>query len=341
MNRLYVKDRYGQIPNHILNNPTLSLKAKGLWVYIQSKPDGWNFSIERMTKQLKEGKASIQHAIWELEKARLLVREQAKDTKGKWKGYDYFLYEKPLPKEPSVEKPSAENSSTGSSADISKRDIDSYSSEDSFNSSESTACNECSNEPSKKEDSNKEKANKYINNSFKENNKKNINNNLYSSKHSIKKSEFISGTKNPNSFSNENPNSFTPSNNSYSYKSPDNLSPENIKKQRVLFEKFWTQYPRKVNKVGALAEWLKINPDEALFNQIMEGLENYIKYEWPNAELNFIVYPSTFLAQRRWEDKPGVQYPRPKKVWATTEEEKDGLYDTHIKPFVSGILKDV
>jgi len=327
MNRLYVKNRYGQIPNHILNDPTLSLKAKGLWVYIQSKPDGWKFSIEKMTKQLKEGKASIQHAIWELEKARLLVRKQAKDTKGKWKGYDYFLYENPLPKEPSVEEPSVGNPPTDSSADISKRDIDSYSSEDSFNSSESTAYNECSNEPSKKENSNKEKANNSLNNSFSNNKKNNINNNLYSSKDSKEKSEFISVK--------EKQQPPPP------YKPPNNLSQENIKKQRILFEKFWLNYPRKVNKVGALAEWLKINPDEALFNQIMEGLENYIKYEWPNAELNFIVYPSTFLAQRRWEDRPGVQYPRPKKVWTTTEEEKDGLYDSHIKPFVSGILKDV
>jgi len=178
-----------------------------------------------------------------------------------------------------------------------------------------------------------------LNNSF-NNNINNINNNLYSSKDLKEKSEFISGTKNPNSFSNENVNSFTSSNNTHSYKPPDKLSPENIKKQRILFEKFWTQYPRKVNKVGALAEWLKINPDDALFNKIMEGLENYIKYEWPNMELEYIVYPSTFLAQRRWEDKPGVQYPKPEKVWTTTEEEKGGLYDTHMKPLVSGVLKD-
>ena len=166
-----------------------------------------------------------------------------------------------------------------------------------------------------------------LNNSFSKNNKKHINNNLYSSKHSNKRSEFIS----------EKEKQQPPP----PYKPPDNLSPENIKKQRILFEKFWLKYPRKVNKVGALAEWLKINPDEALFNEIMEGLENYIKYEWPNMELEYIVYPSTFLAQRRWEDKPGVQYPKPEKVWTTTEEEKDGLYDTHIKPLVSGILKDV
>lgn len=190
------------------------------------------------------------------------------------------------------------------------------------NSSEFTASNECNSKTNKKEN-----IKSSLNTSFSNNKKNNINNNLYSSKHSNKRSEFISGK--------EKQQPPPP------YKPPNNLSPENIKKQRVLFEKFWLNYPRKVNKVGALAEWLKINPDEALFNQIMEGLENYIKYEWPNAELNFIVYPSTFLAQRRWEDKPGVQYPKPKQVWTTTEEKKDGLYDSYIKPLISGILKDV
>jgi len=180
-----------------------------------------------------------------------------------------------------------------------------------------------------------------LNTSFSNNKKNNINNNLYSSKDSNKRSEFISATKNPNSFSNENPNPPTPKNNSPSYKPPNNLLPENIKKQRILFEKFWLKYPRKINKVGALAEWLKINPNEALFNEIMEGLDNYLKYEWPNMELEYIIYPSTFLAQRRWEDKPGVQYPKPEKVWATSEEGEDGLYDSHIKPFVSGVLKDI
>jgi len=155
-------------------------------------------------------------------------------------------------------------------------------------------------------------------------------------------SAFTKKEKSLGNTTNENPNSFTPKNNSHSSKPPNKLSPENIKKQRILFEKFWLNYPRKVNKVGALAEWLKINPDEALFNQIMEGLENYLKYEWPNMELEYIIYPSTFLTQRRWEDKPGVQYPKPKKVWTTTEEEKeDGLYDSHIKSLVSGVLKDV
>ena len=175
--------------------------------------------------------------------------------------------------------------------------------------------------------------NNSLNNSFNENKEENINNNLYSSKHSNKRSEFISGK--------EKPNSPAPNNNSHSHKPPNNSIPENIKRQRILFEKFWLKYPRKINKVGALAEWLKINPDKALFNKIMEGLDNYLKYEWPNMELEYIIYPSTFLAQRRWEDKPGVRYPKPEKVWVTGEEEEESLYDTHMKPVISGILKDV
>jgi len=88
-----LKDNYTIIPNKIINDSTLSLKAKGLWVYLQSKSNGQNFSIDEMRKHLKEGKSSIQDAIWELEKAGLLVRKQVKDNKGKWIGYKYFLYE--------------------------------------------------------------------------------------------------------------------------------------------------------------------------------------------------------------------------------------------------------
>lgn len=32
MSGLFIKEKYGQIPNAILNNSELSLKAKGLWV---------------------------------------------------------------------------------------------------------------------------------------------------------------------------------------------------------------------------------------------------------------------------------------------------------------------
>ena len=82
MSKLYVKRRYGQTPNEILNSTELSFKAKGLFGYLQSKPDGWKFSVERIALQAKEGKTAIREGLKELEQAgwiRKVPQEQGKD----------------------------------------------------------------------------------------------------------------------------------------------------------------------------------------------------------------------------------------------------------------------
>jgi len=122
MSKLYVKNRYGQIPNRILSDKNLSLKAKGLWVYMQSKPDGWTFSIARIVSQVKEGKTAIQQAVKELEKNGLLVRKPIKDSKGKWNGYDYILLETPLTENQSTENRLTENPVNISNKEYSKKE---------------------------------------------------------------------------------------------------------------------------------------------------------------------------------------------------------------------------
>ena len=64
------------IPNHIINNNQLSAKAKCLWVYINSKPDEWDFSISGTCSQMKEGREAIRKACQELESWGLLTRQQ-------------------------------------------------------------------------------------------------------------------------------------------------------------------------------------------------------------------------------------------------------------------------
>lgn len=61
-------------PNEIVNNPNLSLKAKGLWLYINGKPNGWNFSTKRIAEEQKDGRDAVAAAIRELEEAGLLSR---------------------------------------------------------------------------------------------------------------------------------------------------------------------------------------------------------------------------------------------------------------------------
>ena len=127
MSKLIIKNRYGIIPNDILNDKELSFRAKGLYSYLQSKPDNWKFSVIRIALQTKEGETAIMNAIKELEQAKLLERIPIKDTLGKWKGYDYLLSEKPSlekPKmdKPKMDKPLMENLVTLSKKDYSKKD---------------------------------------------------------------------------------------------------------------------------------------------------------------------------------------------------------------------------
>ena len=123
MSKVKIQTRYGTTPNDLLNNPDISLKAKGLFAYIQSKPDDWSFSVERIANQVKDGIASVRTAIKELENAGYLERIPAKKEDGTWDGYDYILYPTPTSNKPLFEQPSAENLLAENIATISKKDI--------------------------------------------------------------------------------------------------------------------------------------------------------------------------------------------------------------------------
>jgi hypothetical protein len=92
MSRLTVKSRYGTVSNEILNCEQLSFKAKGLYAFIQSKPDNWLFSSERIATQSKDGRDSVREGLRELETVGLLERVPVKDVLGKIVSYDYILY---------------------------------------------------------------------------------------------------------------------------------------------------------------------------------------------------------------------------------------------------------
>lgn len=95
MSKLIIKNKYATIPNSLLNNDKISLKAKGLFAYIQGKPENWEFSKERIAKQLKEGLTSIKSAFKELKENGYLETIPSKDKKGKFNGYDYLLNDNP------------------------------------------------------------------------------------------------------------------------------------------------------------------------------------------------------------------------------------------------------
>jgi len=127
MSKLIIKNRYGVIPNHLLNDSDISFKAKGIYAYIQSKPEDWDFSAERISNQTKEGLSSVKSALIELENKGYLNREKHKNSKGFWE-IEYILFENPVVDNPPLdnpplENPTVENHTNNSKQDYSKKDI--------------------------------------------------------------------------------------------------------------------------------------------------------------------------------------------------------------------------
>jgi len=86
---------FAQIKNEVLSDPNLSLKAKGLFAYLYSKPNDWNFSGERIVKESLEGRKAIYSGLKELEENGYLIRSKQPDGR-----VDYYIT---YNKEPNVQ----------------------------------------------------------------------------------------------------------------------------------------------------------------------------------------------------------------------------------------------
>jgi hypothetical protein len=101
-----------------------------MYAYIQSKPDNWEFSAERISKQVKEGLPSVISALKELENFGYLARNRYQNNKGFWV-VDYLLYEIPIEENLITGKPNEENPNIGkqsnnSNIDYSKQEDNNY-----------------------------------------------------------------------------------------------------------------------------------------------------------------------------------------------------------------------
>ena len=97
---------FTQVPNIIVNDHRVSLKAKGLYLYFCSKPDGWDFTLNGMTSQLKESKTSILSAINELCNYGYFEKIKNRSNSGRFLNNDYLINEYPFeaPQNPSKSK---------------------------------------------------------------------------------------------------------------------------------------------------------------------------------------------------------------------------------------------
>ena len=64
------------VANEVLKDKNLSFKAKGLYAYLFSKPDKWDFSSTRMVLETTDGRKAIMGMLTELEESGYLKRNK-------------------------------------------------------------------------------------------------------------------------------------------------------------------------------------------------------------------------------------------------------------------------
>ena len=82
---------FTQVSNNLILSPYLSMKAKAVYCYFWSRPEGWIFSASEIQKNFKEGRDSIRSAIKELIEAGWIIRHPRKEE-GQFRGYDYDVF---------------------------------------------------------------------------------------------------------------------------------------------------------------------------------------------------------------------------------------------------------
>lgn len=112
-----IEGSFSWIYNDILYDSELSLRAKGLWAYMNGKPDGWHFSSAGICSQTKEGRDAILSALRELCNAHLLTAEKQADGH-----VSYCLFGKKS-KKPNTENPTVGFSHCGKAQPYSKKEL--------------------------------------------------------------------------------------------------------------------------------------------------------------------------------------------------------------------------
>lgn len=75
---------FTQISNKIFNDPTISMKDKGIYCTLCSRQDGWEFSVEGLATLCSDGKDSIRNSIYNLEERGYITRTKTRDGNGKF-----------------------------------------------------------------------------------------------------------------------------------------------------------------------------------------------------------------------------------------------------------------
>ena len=101
--------------NVVLRDERLSWKARGIFSYLWSMPDDWDFYETEVAKHATDGRASLRSGLGELTKFGYLERTRSRNKNGKFGAPVWVLHDepsddrKPMFDFPTLEKPTLEN----------------------------------------------------------------------------------------------------------------------------------------------------------------------------------------------------------------------------------------
>lgn len=98
------------LSNEVLRDSRLSYKARGLLAYMLSFSEDWIFYIKKLTDDSeKDGRESVNTGLKELIKYGYLIKEQKRNSDGRFNTVEWVLFETPQTGFPSSDKSLAEN----------------------------------------------------------------------------------------------------------------------------------------------------------------------------------------------------------------------------------------
>jgi len=131
-----IKDNYTRVPNEIVNDKRLTWKARGIFLYLMSKPDDWQFYVDEIGQWATDGKTALNTGLKELEEFGYLLRKKRIDEQRKFAGWLWIIKlpdntvsrqaENPTVGNNDIRETPVYNKTDSNKTELSKTDIDIY-----------------------------------------------------------------------------------------------------------------------------------------------------------------------------------------------------------------------
>ena len=93
------------VDQRLVRDSSLSWKARGIFMYLWSQSDNWEFNEIEVERHATDGRDSLRSGLKELEKHGYLERKRARNEKGQVKNYVWTLHEIPVLENPMQDGP--------------------------------------------------------------------------------------------------------------------------------------------------------------------------------------------------------------------------------------------